>query len=79
MENRVKLQPGETLKRESSRTKGSMGETDIVTYSVLNADGAVVGKVVHTDEVTLNGLNNRQSVRQTDLAGNVVVEEYWSE
>ncbi|WP_429037171.1 hypothetical protein [Aeromonas veronii] len=79
MENRVKLQLGETLKRESSRTKGSMGETDIVTYSVLDADGAVIGKVVHTDEITINGLNNRQSIRQTDLAGNVVVEEHWSE
>ncbi|MFZ3402829.1 hypothetical protein LCG94_05770 [Aeromonas salmonicida] len=79
MQSRVKLQPSETLKRESSRTKGSMGQIDIVTYAVLNADGAVVGKVVHTDEITLNGLNNRQSLRQTDLAGNVVVEEFWSE
>lgn len=79
MRSRVKLQSGETLKRESSRAKGSMAQIDIVTYSILNADGVVVGKVVHTDEITLNGLNNRQSIRQTDLAGNVVVEEHWSE
>lgn len=79
MENRVKLQPGEKLKHESSRTRGSMGQTDVYTYSVVNADGVVVGKVVHTDEITLNGLNNRQSIRQTDLAGNVVIEEHWSE
>ncbi|WP_421267501.1 hypothetical protein [Aeromonas veronii] len=79
MENRVKLQPDEKLKHESSRTRGTMGQTDVCTYSVVNEDGQVVGKVVHTEEITLNGLNKRHSIRQTDLSGNVVVEEYWSE
>lgn len=56
-----------------------MDQIDIVMYSVLDVDGRKAGTVVHTDEVTINGLKNRQHVCQTGLAGNVVVDEHWSE
>jgi len=49
MKDKLKLAPGETLKHESSRSKGFMGETDVTTYSVLDASGNVVGSVEHTE------------------------------
>ena len=77
MKDRLKLNPGEVLKLEKSKSKGTMGQTDIDTYSIVNKFGEVVGTVVHTDEVKLNGLNRIQSMVQKDLAGKVIVDEHW--
>lgn len=62
MRDRIKLNPGEKLKLESSRRTGTMDESDIDTYSIINQAGEVVGSVVHTDHTALRGfkepLNN---------------------
>lgn len=77
MIERLKLQKGEELKLESSRSKGTMGQTDINTYSIVNEKGEVVGKVVHTDHTALNGLKRTQTVVQEDSSGNTIVDERW--
>ena len=77
MRDKLRLNPGEELKHESSRTKGFMGEEDIDEYSVLNSEGQVVGKVTHTDHTAVRGFKRTQTVLQTDNAGKVVVDERW--
>ena len=78
METRIKLHPGETLKLVSSDSKGSLAETDIVTYSVLSTTGDVVGSVVHTDHTSRKAPFRRsQSVVQRDAQGAKVVDEAW--
>ena len=49
MDTRIKLNPGETLRLDDSRSEGTHGQTDVSRYSILNANGVVVGTVVHTD------------------------------
>ncbi len=39
LKDKVKLNPGEELKLDSSRTKGFMGEEDIDEYSILDTGG----------------------------------------
>jgi hypothetical protein len=77
MRTKIKLNPGEELKRESSRSKGTMGQTDIVTYSVINSEGDVVGKIIYEDRTALNGFRRTQHVTQTDQSGKKIVQESW--
>lgn len=77
MENKVKLNPGETLRRESSRTKGTHAQTDIDTYSIINEHGEVVGSVVHTDTTAIKGFKQTQTLVQKNAAGEVVLELKW--
>lgn len=77
MKSKIKLNPGETLKRESSRSKGSMAQTDIDTYFIVNEVGEVVGTVVHEDHTSINGFKRTQSVTQKDKDGNIIVQESW--
>lgn len=77
MRTKIKLNSGEELKHESSRSKGTMGQTDIVTYSVVNSEGDVVGKVIYEDHTSLNGFKRTQHVTQTDESGKTIVQESW--
>jgi hypothetical protein len=77
LKDKVKLNPGEELKFESSHSKGFMAEEDINEYSVVNSEGLVVGKVKHTDHTAVRGFRRTQTVRQTDLNGTVIVDEHW--
>ena len=79
MKEKLKLNLGEVLKLEKSKSKGTMGQTDVYTYSIVSSAGEIVGTVVHTDEVKLNGLNRVQSLIQKDLARNIIVDEHWRE
>lgn len=78
MKNRVKLKDGESLKFVSSSSKGFMAEEDINHYSVVDAQGQVVGAVVHHDHTAVKGFRRTQSVRQTDASGAVIVDETWT-
>lgn len=78
MHEKVKLNPGEPLKRESSRIKGTLGQTDIDTYSVINDQlEEVVGSVVHTDITAINGFKRTQTLVQKDASGNIIVDTQW--
>lgn len=74
---KLKLNPGETLRQESHRTKGTMAEEDIYEFSILNAQGQVVGSVTHRDLTTIKGFHRRQSVEQRDANHKLIVEEYF--
>ncbi|WP_226420819.1 hypothetical protein [Vibrio sp. E14] len=53
-----------------------MAEKDLYEYDVLDSDGNCVGKVLHVDEVTRQGVN-RQYVKHTDSNGEVILEQNW--
>ncbi|TDF37413.1 hypothetical protein EYS14_14780 [Alteromonadaceae bacterium M269] len=77
MKEKLKLSPGEELRLEKSKSIGTMGQTDVYTYSIVNNTGEIVGSVVHTDEIKLNGLKRAQSLVQKDLSGAVIIDEHW--
>lgn len=77
MKDKLKLSAGETLVQENHRTKGTMAETDIWTYSIINSNGKKVGAVKHTDHTSIRGFNRTQSVEQHDSNGKLVVDIYW--
>ena len=77
MRTKIKLAPGETLKEESHRSKGSMSETDIWTYAIVDSNGNKVGSVVHTDHTAIKGFHRTQSVEQRDTEGKIVVDVSW--
>jgi len=72
LKEKLKLNSGETLKQESHRSKGTMAETDIWTYSILDSNGNKVGSVVHTDHASIKGFNRTQPVEQRDSDGKVI-------
>jgi hypothetical protein len=77
VETKIKLNPSEELVQDKHRSKGTMAQTDIYHYSIVNEAGEIVGKVVHEDHTSLNGLRRTQHITQTDNDGNLVVQESW--
>lgn len=77
MKSKIKLNSGEILKHDNHRSKGSMAQTDIDTYLILNEENEIVGKVVHEDHTPLNGSGRTQHVTQTDINGKVIVQASW--
>lgn len=77
METRLCLNPGKTLKSAGRRNKGSLAETDIYFYTIVNESGTEVGSVEHTDHTSINGRKRSQHVIQRDIAGRTIVDERW--
>ncbi len=77
MEEKLKLNLGETLQQESHRSKGTMAETDIWTYLIIDHNGNKVGSVVHTDHTSIKGFHRTQSVEQRDSNGKIIVDLTW--
>jgi hypothetical protein len=74
---RLLLKDGETLVHENHRMKGTLQETDIDTYAILNFAGEKIGSVVHTDHTAINGFHRTQSIEQRDSSGKLVVDVRW--
>ena len=74
---KLTLQPGDVIKKESWRAKGSMAQTDIYKYSIVDSQGVVVGTVDYEDHTSLNGFKRTRTLTQYDLEGNVVVNKNW--
>lgn len=77
MEEKLKLNQGETLKLIKSGSEGFMAETDVNEYSILNTAGEIVGSVVYTDHTAVRGFRRTQTVVQKDMHGKVIVNERW--
>jgi len=78
MESKLKFNEGDTLKQTNHRMKGSMQETDIWTYDILNKNGETVGTIIHTDHTAIKGFGRTQTVEQKDISGKVIVDISWS-
>lgn len=77
MQEKLKLNPGDTLRFDSSRSTGFMGETDISNYSVLDASGNVVGSVEHTEHMAVKGFRVSNTVVQRSKDGTVLLQQSW--
>lgn len=77
-QDKVVLNPGESLRIDGSRSEGFMEETDVYECSVIDANGTVVGRVKATDHTAVRGFKRTLSVKQTNAAGQIVVNENWS-
>jgi hypothetical protein len=77
MKTKLHLNPGDTLKPTGHHSKGTLEETDIFLYAIVNVAGKEMGSVEHTDHTSINGLQRSQHVIQKDISGNVIVEERW--
>lgn len=76
--DKVVLNSGESLRVDDSRCDGFMQETDVYDCSVIDAIGAVVGKVRATDHTAVRGFRRTLSVKQTNASGQIVVDESWT-
>lgn len=77
-QDKVILRSGESLRIEESRCEGFMQEKDVYRCSVIDPNGAVVGKVEATDHTAARGFRRTLSVKQTNVAGTVLVDETWT-
>lgn len=76
--SKVSLNAGETLKHIGSKSKGFMAETDIDSYEVTDASGAVVGSVTVEDHTAVRGFRRTISFEQRDANGRLVNSESWT-
>ena len=74
MRTKIKLNPGEKLRLENSRSKGTLAETDIGQYSIINQAGDVVGSVDPTVSTRFYGRKKLDPVRAIRDFGDLVNE-----
>ena len=77
METKIKLNAGETLREDSTRSEGFLEETDVTEYSVIDQNGNVVGHVTHNVHTAVRGFNVTKHVTQIDNNGKIIVKESW--
>lgn len=73
----LQLKDGETLRLDSSRETGFMGNIDVINYSVVNAHGEVIGKVEYIVDTAVKGFKVTHSAIRKDLEGKTVLQKYW--
>lgn len=72
------LSDGQAVVHKEHKFKGSLQETDIDTYDVVDQDGVKVGDLEVVDHTAVRGFARTVSVRQRDAAGRVLVETSWN-
>lgn len=77
--DKLQLNPGDTIRVDSRREKGHMGQEEITEASVLNADGERVGRVTYTEHTAIRGLKNTYRLTQWDSKGIELVNERWGD
>lgn len=77
-EKRLNLKPNESLRKDRSYEKGSLGQTEVELYSVLDEHGVVVGTVEYKVHITIKAPHRRShSLRHSDNSGKVVLADTW--
>ncbi|MCW8837880.1 MAG: hypothetical protein OQJ77_04840 [Thiovulaceae bacterium] len=77
MLKKIKLNLGEELKHDKSKSKKNMAKTEIYYYSIKNELDEVVGKIIHEVHTFLEDSRKIQFVIQKDKDGKTVVQESW--
>ena len=75
--NKLKLSTGDKLVQTSHKSKGSLGETDIYKYNIVNQNGDITGYVEHTDHTSIKGFHRTQSATQYDINHRTVIDIHW--
>ncbi|NIM30637.1 MAG: hypothetical protein GTN60_04845 [Pseudomonas stutzeri] len=76
-QDRLKFSQGEQLRHESSKVSGFMGEEDIDRYSVLNANGDLIGYVEHRCHTAVKGFRVTHTLVYKTVEGAVLIDEQW--
>lgn len=64
LKDELKIAPENELRRVGSRTKGSMGQTEIDEYEEVAPDGKVIARYTVTEHTNLRGLNTTRSIQK---------------
>ncbi|MBB5606332.1 MULTISPECIES: hypothetical protein [unclassified Janthinobacterium] len=64
LRDELKIAPVNELRHVGSRTKGSMGQTEIDEYEEITPDGKVIARYTVTEHTNLRGLNTTRSIQQ---------------
>ncbi|WP_186183713.1 hypothetical protein [Burkholderia gladioli] len=59
--------PANELRYLGSRTKGTMGQTEIDEYEEVTPEGKVIAKYTVTEHTNLRGLDTKRSVQKQML------------
>lgn len=77
-QDRLKLRPGETLRRSGYTKSGNLDQHEVEMHDVVDAHGHTVGTVVYTEDFCIRPpFRSSHSVVQKDTEGKVVVEVRW--
>ena len=77
-QDRLLLNPGETLRQAQNISTGNLGQQDVEHYEVIDAQGQAVGTVEYSARTSLTPpFPTRYRLLQKDSAGNVIVEARW--
>lgn len=74
---KLMLDEGETLRLESRREKGHLGQEEVELYSVLNANGHVVGEVQYVDHTSTKAPFNKSFHLIQRKGGKTLLDERW--
>lgn len=58
------IAPQNELRHVLSRTKGTMGQTEIDEYEEVTPDGIVIARYTVTEHTSLRGLNTTRSIQK---------------
>jgi hypothetical protein len=72
------LNPGDHLRYVGESTRGSLQETDVRSYEILDGLGQLCGTVTLEDHTALNGFKGTMTVCQKDAGGKTVASSSWS-
>ena len=76
--DRLKLQPGEVLRKSGGTKSGNLDQRETETYDVVDALGCTVGTVVYSEHFSIRPpFRSSHSLLQTDTEGTVVFELRW--
>ena len=64
LKDELKIEPENELRHVGSRTKGTMGQTEIDEYEEVTPDGKVIAKYTVTEHTNLRGLNTTRSTQK---------------
>ncbi len=71
---KVILREGQVLRHVSSKTQGFMQETDLDSYEIVDAEGAVTGTVLKEEHIAVKGFKRTVRITQKDNSGSVIVD-----
>ncbi|WP_394222681.1 hypothetical protein [Alteromonas gracilis] len=77
IKNKLTLKQGEVLKLIDHRMKGSLQETDVYNYDIVDESGLKVGSVEYTHHTAIKGFKVTQTMTQKTLDGEIVNNERW--
>lgn len=74
---KLTLNEGETLRFESRREKGNLGQEEVELYSVVNVTGHVVGEVQYIDHTSIKAPFRKSFHLLHRKEGKTLLDERW--